>query len=397
MGVGAVVALFTVVHAVLLRPLPFPAQERLVRVYEADAHGRFSRNAVAGGTFHLWQQGSRSFEQLAFKYNGEADENLTGAGGQLPERVPVAVGSWNVLPTLGVQPVLGRLFTQADDRIGAPKTVILTWAFWQRRFGGSPAALGSTLTLNAKGYTVVGVLPRWFRYPDAKTQLWTPLLPEVPAEYSAMLDSHNSHNFMVLGRLKPGTGVEQAQTELAGLSGSYARQFVKPYIFDSAHVEHLLAAQVGDVRTSLYALLVATGCLLLIACLNVANLLLARSAALRRESAIRTALGGGLLQRLRAQMAESVLLACGGSLLGGSIAYGAMAWVRHARADLPRAEDIHVDALALLVAVGAACLCGALAGFVLVLAMSDRALLGRCAKVVGRIRAASPRYACAKG
>ncbi len=376
LGVGAVAALFTVVHAVLLQPLPFAAQDRLVQIYEADGRRHTEQSPVAGGTFQMWREGSHSFEQLALSYNSQLEENLTGAGGQLPERVRVEVGTGNLLATLGVQPAVGRFFTSADDRIGAPETVVLTWQFFGRRYSANPSALGTTLTLDAKPYTVIGVLPRWFHYPDAKTQLWTPLLPGIEPASGSVLASHDAHNFRVFGRLKPGVSLGQAQTELAGLSGSYARHTETAWINDSAHVVPLLDAQVGELRTGLYALLGATGCLLLIACLNVTNLLLARSASGRRESAIRAALGGGLLARLRAQLAETLLLSLAGGLLGVLLAYFGVAWLRYARADLPRSENIHLDPLALAVALAVACCSGLLAGVVPVLATSDRSLLG---------------------
>ena len=376
LGVGAVAALFTVVHAVLLQPLPFPAQDRLVQIFEADGRRHTEQNPVAGGTFQMWRDGSHSFEQMAFSIHGQGEENLSGAGGQLPERARVEVATGNLLSTLGVQPALGRFFTSADDRIGAPATVVLSWQFFERRFSANPAALGSTLSLDAKPHTIIGVLPRWFHYPDAKIQLWTPLLSEYPAAYAPMLASHNAHNFRVFGRLTPGVSLREAQTELAGLSGSYARRDMSAWVNDSARVVPLLDSQVGEVRTGLYALLGATGCLLLIACLNVANLLLARSASGRRESSIRAALGGGLVARLRAQLAETLLLSLAGGLLGVLLASFGVAWLRHARADLPRSENIHLDPLALAVAFAVACGSGLLAGVVPVLATSDRSLLG---------------------
>ena len=371
LGLGAVVALFTVVHAVLLRPLPFPQADRLVEAYEVNQSGHETQ--VAGGNFVAWQAGSHSFAQLAMAVN--EDLNLAGASGQLPERVAVELADWNMLTALGVQPVLGRAFVPADDTYQAPQTAMISYSLWQRRFGGSPTAVGRSLLLNAKGYTIVGVLPVGMRYPDAKTQVWIPLLAEFQADDLVALRSHDAHNFHVFGRLKPGVPLEQAQAELSGISAQEARQFPSPFSFGQARLRPLLDAQVHGVRTELLVLLGATACLLLIACLNITGLLLARAATVRREGAIRTALGSSRLRRMRTSLVETLLLSLAGSVLGTALAYAALAWLRHARADLPRVESIQLDGMALCVAITVAVLCGLLAGFVPVAAEKDEQLL----------------------
>jgi len=174
MGIGANVALFTVVRSVLLNPLPFKEPTRLIRLYEHSTDDKFPYNMVAGGIFAAWKDQSHSFSDLAILSNSE-EYNLSGAGGQLPEKVRAATSSWNLFSTLGVEPVLGRGFNAVDDQPSANATVVLSWGLWKRRFGGDPLILNQTIRLNAKNYTVIGIMPSWFAYPAQSIQLWTPI------------------------------------------------------------------------------------------------------------------------------------------------------------------------------------------------------------------------------
>ena len=371
LGIGATVTLFTIVHAVLMKPLPFPDQGRLMAIYEADTTSPAGNHPVAGGTFLSWQQRNRSFESMGLLTQGMA-YNLSSQGGQLPERIRSEMVSWQTLAALGVHAVQGRLFLPGDDGYAAPKTAVITWGFWQRRFGGSPAAIGSTLLLDAEPYTVIGVLPRWFGWPDTKVQLLTDVMPQIPQR---VMESHDSHNFHVIGRLKPGVSLEQAKADLSTISAQERKLYPDGPVHDAANVHPLLEDEVREVETPLYALLAATACLLLIACLNVTNLLVARGAARRREMAIRTALGGGRGQRIRAQVTESLLLAGLGGALGTALAAGALHWLLSVRTDLPRAEAVHLDGMALLFAVGITVLCGIGAGLAPALMEDDRQVL----------------------
>jgi len=161
LGIGATVALFTIVHSVLLKPLPLPGIDRLVNAYEADTVLKFQDNWVAGGTFQSWRQDNHTFQQIALITDDEY--NLSSSNGQLPERIHAEIGSWEALPLLGVKPAYGRLFTANDDRWGAPETTVLTWGFWKRRYGGDPSIIGKTILLDVKPYTVIGILPAWFQ------------------------------------------------------------------------------------------------------------------------------------------------------------------------------------------------------------------------------------------
>ncbi len=370
LGIGANVALFTVVRSVLLKPLPFRDQDRLVRIYEADAKGRFQDNIVAGGSFAAWQSQARSFEQMAIKQWMHYD--LAGTGGQLPEVALAHTTSWQLFPMLGVEPALGRVFSADDDRPEATATVVLTWGLWKRRYGGDPAAVGKTILLDARPYTIIGVLPAGFTYPDATVQLWTPLYHEKSRELMVM---HEAHNFDVIGRLKPGVTIAQATAELDAIQAAIRKEHPVGPIDDAANVRPILDADVHELKTGLYTLLAATGCLLLIACINVANLLVARAATRRRETAIRTALGGSRARLIREHIIESLLLSGLGGGVGFLIAAGILRWLIETRNDIPRADAIHIDGVVILFATGVMLACGFLAGLIPAVASNDRQIL----------------------
>jgi putative ABC transport system permease protein len=291
----------------------------------------------------------------------------------LPEGVRAASFSWNVLPTLGVQPALGRNFTANDDQPSANPTVLLSWGLWKRRFGGNPSIVNQTILLNAKPYTVIGVMPASFAYPEAAIQLWTPIYHEEPASEITAIDSHD---FRVIGRLKPGVTETQAVSELTLFTLRLHNQHLDdPFVSKGANIRPLLDSLVGEVKTPLYVLLAATGCLLLIACLNVANLLVARAAARHKELGIRMALGGSRLRLLRQHLMESLLLSAAGGAVGFLLAYGVLQWFVSARHDMARVEAIHVDGVVAAFAAGLVLLCAAFSGLISSLsAKSDQVL-----------------------
>jgi predicted permease len=360
LGIGANAALFTVVRSVLLKPLPYKDPERLVVPYEHTGVLEYpdTRGVVAAGSFAEWREGSKSFEQMALGQRWTS-VNVSAAGGQLPERVPAGLVSWNMFSTLGVQSALGRDFVVDDDRQGADGTVMLSWPFWKRRFGGDPAIVGTKVFLDARPYTVIGVMPGWFTYPEAQTQLWTPVYHSMPPRVTTSVENHQ---FDVVARLKPGATMAQALSELDAVQKEIKRQNPGPAVNNAVFGRRLLDDIVLDYKTPLYTLLAATGCLLLIACLNVANLLVARSAARRREAAIRSALGGSRWRLIREQLTESVVLTFSGGAAGLALAYGAIAWLRHARTDIVRADTIQIDWVVLLFVVGVTLACGIIAG-----------------------------------
>jgi predicted permease len=342
LGIGASTALFTVVGSVLLRPLPFTDPDRLVRIYESDARRPGGQIAVPSADFFDWQKQTRTLEQMAMMYAGNGSYNLSGSRGQLPEQIAARGANWNIFTMLGVQPALGRLFGPGDDQTGANATVVLTWGLWKRRYGGDPHILNQTIFLEAKPYTVIGILPPWFTYPDPAVQLWTPLEHEMT--WPGFRTAHSAHNFGVIGRLKPGAALGQVRAEMDSIQkGIHQRFSTEGMVDDATTVMPLLESQVGKIKTALYTLFAATACLLLIACLNIANLLVARAAARRREAAIRTALGGSRSRLIRERVMESIVLCVVGGIWGLVLAWAAVRWLVSVRADLPRAADIHLD------------------------------------------------------
>ena len=374
LGIGASVALFTVVRGVLLKPLPFQKPERLMMLYEAglDQDESASFNIVSGGVYSEWKNQNHSYSNLALSQ--EIRVGLSGSGGQLPEKLNSALFSWDMLRTLGVQPALGRDFTQADDSPRANGTVLLSWGLWKRRFGGDPAILNQTIDLDARPYTVIGVMPAWFEFPEPSTQLWTPVYHDEPEE---AMRSVSDHMFRVVGRLKPGVRESQGDADLSIISQRIHNDHLnEPFVFRRAQSRPLLDHIVGEIKKPLYMLLYATCCLLLIACLNVANLLVARAVARRKELAIRTALGGGWLRLVGERLTECLLLSLAGGALGLLLAFAALQWLTRTRHDMSRIESIHIDGMVLGFAVGVVLLCALFSGLIAGFSGSDKGILG---------------------
>jgi putative ABC transport system permease protein len=371
LGIGANVALFTLVRSVLLKPLPFADSGRLMRLYESGGDGKWPYNQNAGGVFAEWKRLNRTFTDMALC--GYGQYNLSGVGEQLPESVRAATFSWNLLPVLGVRPALGRNFTADEDTPAANPTVLLSWGLWKRRFGGNPAIVGQTILLDAREVTVVGVMPAWFAFPEPSVQLWTPVYNKESPTLMAMLDDHD---FRAIGRLKQGVTQAQAVADLSLITYRLKRQHEDlAFLSDGANIRPLLDSLVGEMKTPLYVLLAATGCVLLIACLNVANLLVARAAARRKEQAIRTALGGSRLRLLRQHLMESLLLTAAGGLLGLGTAAGVLQWFATSRPDMARSESIGVDAVVVAFTTCLVLACAAFAGLISSLSLrGDQAL-----------------------
>lgn len=344
-GIGASVALLTVVRSVLLRPLPFPHPDRLIALFsQGDLSKTNSENGyVASGDFYDWQKASRGYEEMAiWRWSGF---NMSSAGGELPEFLNAGTCSWNLFATLGASPALGRLFIPGDDHAGAGRTVVLSWGFFQRRFNGDPAILGKTIRLNSLNYTIVGVLPAWFQFPHPLIQLW---VPWQVGESQIAVSSHYIHIAHVVARLKAGASSSAALQEISAVQhGLYTRLRGAGEMEQGVAAIPLLEDLVGNAKRPLYVLLSAVICLLLIACLNLSNLLVARSAARRREMAIRSALGSGRVSLIRQQLTESVLLCVSGGVLGSLFAGGATRWLISHWTDLPRGYDVHPDRLAI--------------------------------------------------
>jgi predicted permease len=359
LGIGVNTALFTVVRCVLLKPLPFKDSGRLIQLYEQSRSGHRPYSYIAGGMYAAWKSQAPSVEQMAIY--GTDSVNLSGSQGQLPERIRYAEGSWDLFPTLGVQPELGRLFTASDDSPQASGTVLLTHGLWIRRYSGDRNIIGKSILLDSKPYTVIGVLPAWFVYPDTRAQLWAPIYHERNPKEMQVVDNHN---FFVVARLRSGATMAQVLSEVDTATKRVYMSHPTPFTSNAANARTLLDGVVHEAKTQLYVLLAATSCVLLIACLNVANLLVARSASRRKEISIRASLGGSRWRLLREQLAESLVLSLAAGALGLPLAWMGTRWLVESRPDLARVDAVHMDGIVLLFGLGMVALSGVLAGLV---------------------------------
>jgi predicted permease len=372
LGIGTTTSLFTIVRAVLLRPLPFRDPGNLVMLYEhyRQNAGGDGFNAVAPGDYRDWRSQTQSFEDMAAMrgYGGI----ISGVQSELPEVVQSAGGSANLFPLLGVSPVFGRTFTETEDRPEGQAVVLLTWNLFQRRFGGDPSIIGKQIHLDTIPATVIGVLPSWFTYPDAKIQFWLPYAQTFsPGDYSM----HAGHQSMVVARLKPGASAEAATREVSALQFQiHVANGSKP-VAEDVWFRPMIDDLAKNVRTPLLVLLGAVGCMLLIACLNLANLLVARSATRRREVAVRGALGGSRVVLICEQMTESLLICLAGGGLGLLLSLASTYWLAAHWRNLPRAESVHVDGWVLTFTLALVVAAALLAGLVPAISSTGKGLL----------------------
>jgi len=361
LGIGACTAMFGVINAVLLRPLPFRAPDRLVWIENEGTSGLSARTTRAD-TFNAWREQNSSFEALgayfAFFDFGRR-QTLTGSGGN-PERLRSVGVSDNFLDVLGVRLALGRNFTAEECRFNGPSVALLSDAFWRRRFHGDPDVVGRTLTLNNEATTIVGVLPRSFDFdaifsPGNEIDLITPfpLTPET---------ARWGNTVFGIGRLKPGVTAAQAEADLRNISQRFKRTINYGGTL-GARVTPLDAALRGGFRQAFYVLAGAVLCVLAIACVNLSNLLLARTNARRQEFAVRVALGAGRADLIRQALVESLLLAAAGSLIAIPIAmWSTAALARLQTFGIPLLQDASVDPLALGVTIALTALAGVACG-----------------------------------
>ncbi len=353
LGIGANTAIFSVVNGVLLRPLPYLEPARLVLIYENEA--QYKQMSVSYPDFLDWRRENRSFADMAaFRTD---DFNFTGAG--QPEHLRGGLVSASLLPVLGVNPLLGRNFLPQEDQRDAGGVVILSYGLWKRRFGADLTILGKSLTLNAKDYTVIGVLPSDFRF-RARPGLYVPLGQSHSTE---LYERANHPGLRVVGRLKPGVTVAAAQAEMTAIARALAEKYPKTNAGQGAALFGMKDDIVGYIRTTLLLLLGAVGFVLLIACANVANLLLARSSARSREFAIRAALGADRQRVVRQLLTESVLLALGASFFGLLLANWGTRLVLAAVPDtLPSSQQVRLDPYVLAFTLVVSILTGVLFG-----------------------------------
>ena len=367
--IGAATCLFTVVRSVLLRPLPFRDPARLVMVYEHFRGGELSYHPVAPADFYDWRSKTHGFEDMAvWRYAGY---NLAGERNELPESVPAVAGSSNLFSLLGVQPALGRDFTEADDQRGSA-VVMLTWSLFERRFAGDAKIVGGQIHLDGKPYTVAGVLPSWFKYPDDSIQLWVPYKSDASPE---MLQHHDWHGSHVVARLRPDVSLASAIAQVGAIQYQNHLQYLHDPVAEDVVSRSLNEDLAGDVKKPLTLMLSAVGCMLLIGCLNVANLLVARGAARQKEVAIRSALGAQRATLIREQMAESVLICAAGGVGGILLSLGATEWLEKTWKDLPTAQSIHMDGAVIALACALMFAAALIAGLLPALSTTGKSML----------------------
>ncbi|HKU77097.1 MAG TPA: ABC transporter permease [Pyrinomonadaceae bacterium] len=339
LGIGANTAIFSVVNGLLLRPLPYPESERIVDVWHTPPQQSFpgmDRFSVSPANYIDWKAQSTSFEQMAVY--GYIGFSLSTSNDPLPLiGAPVSSDFFSVLRT---NPMLGRTFTPDEERPGRDQVVVIGHALWQRAFGANPNIVGQTLTLNSRGFTVVGIMPAGFEFPR-EAELWVPL-----AWDDKERQVRSIHDYLVVARLKPNVSQQQAQAEMSTISSRLEQQYQEDNKGWGAVVIPLREDIVGDIRLALLVLFCAVGFVLLIACANVANLMLARGANRQREIAVRIALGAGRARLIRQLLTESILLAVIGGVLGLLLAvWGSKVLVELGR--LPNPGDIGIDTWAL--------------------------------------------------
>jgi len=369
-GIAANTSVFSVANAVLFRPLPYSHPEQLVLLNEVipKLTNVYPTLPVNAKHFYIWKERARSFADMAILRDDGI--NITAAGGP-PERLGVESVSFNLLPVLGVQPLIGRNFTAEEDRPGNNRVVILTEPLWRRRFHSDPAILNQTIVLDGVPHKVIGVLPASFRFLSPSTvnsfaskMLPTDLFKPIAFTKERLEEVEGDYNYAVIGRLRPGVTRAQALAELSGLQSGIDREF-KLDTGLRATIAPLQQRIVSGSRRGLLILLGSIGAVLLIVCVNLGNLMLARTTARGREMAVRTALGAGAWRIVRQVLTESLVISLTGGLLGIGLAYSAVrVLVAVAPVDLPRLNEVSLDAPALLFAVAISVLAGLLFGLI---------------------------------
>jgi putative ABC transport system permease protein len=370
LGIGANSAVFSVVNAVLLRPLPFQNPQNLVALGEFDTRETADPGTEIDSTSYLdyvdWRDQSKVFEQVAV-YTNQSVSTLTDGNEAL--HVQGESVSADLFPLLGIQPALGRVFLPKEDEPGN-HVVILSHELWQRRFGADPSILGRTLTLDGQGFQVIGVMPPRFTYPlrfSSPPELWITMskLRERPKDGSEpMTEQRDNDFFSCIARLKPNVSIQQAQANIDTITANWRRQYPDSKLHVGAKVVPEISAMIGSTSPALFMLCAMAGCVLLVACVNVANLLLVRSLSRNREISIRAALGAGRWQIIRQLLAESMLLGSVGGFAGLLIAIWGIDSLKAFLPSIPRIDEISPDprvlAFTALVSLGVGILAGLL-------------------------------------
>src|SRR5687768_747919 len=353
LGIGVNATIFSCIRALLLRPFPYRAPDELVAIGESNPNRGWHMNSVSYPNFRSWQAENRTLESVAM-YGGASYNLATGDGADF---VPGATVSWTTFHVLGISPALGRDFQEDEDRVGAPKVIILSDRVWRDRFEARPGAIGQSIMVNGVPHTIIGVMPPGFEFP-ANAGAWTTMQMDP-------LRNRGNHSWQVIGRLKTGATVQLARSDLNRIATSLETQYPSSNLGWGVDVETLREEQVGDIRPVLVLMMASVAFVLLIACANVANLLLARAAVRSKEMAVRVAMGAGSWQVIRQMLTESVIIALAGAALGVGFAYGFLQWIKaNLLAGIPFWMQFRIDAQVLVFAVGVAALTAILFGLV---------------------------------
>ena len=362
LGIGANTAIFSIVNSVVLQPLPFPHPNQIVVISETSSSVPPSAELQSSESyvnFLDWQRDAKSFSAMAaYQYD---DMTFTGHGA--PAIIHGAMTSSGLFPTLGVAPLFGRTLESQDDVKGAARVVVIGAALWRGQLGADPNIVGKTIELDREAFTVVGVMPADFRYPDQTppSEYWIPAMQD--PNYASLIDNRPAHFLVVIGRLRPGVTGSQAASEINSIYDGLVKQYNTLDPTEVLEVENLKRLLVGDVQPVLLILLGAVGLVVLIACANIANLLLARATGRAKEIAVRVALGAGRARVFRQLLTESVLLGLSAGVAGLILAYGGVAGIKALASDqLPHLSSIRVDGWVLAFTFGLSILTGILFG-----------------------------------